>query len=133
MSQYIHDHIAEKNFNAIKFYDHKVGRLAIILRDGCRCIYCNGLCAPYALSLEHLSPRSKGGARNHPTNLVVACRSCNSARGNRPMGEFIDARGLDIFRIVADIRERTSRNPYAFLVQALCIIRPKRARAMGWL
>ena len=36
---------------------------------------------PHAPSREHLVPRSRGGA-NHPENLVLAHRSCNSRRGS---------------------------------------------------
>lgn len=61
-------------------------RLALYLRDGLACVYC-GLdlrdAAPADVTLDHLLPRSAGGT-NDATNLVTACRSCNSARGARP-------------------------------------------------
>jgi CRISPR/Cas system Type II protein with McrA/HNH and RuvC-like nuclease domain len=63
-------------------------RLAIYLRDGMACMYCgeaieNGI----RLSLDHISPYSKGGS-NSERNLVTCCIKCNSSRGNRPVKEF---------------------------------------------
>lgn len=61
-------------------------RLAIYVRDSFRCLYCGTdlrQAAPADITLDHLLPRSAGGT-NEATNLVTACRSCNSARGNRP-------------------------------------------------
>jgi len=61
---------------------HKAERLAIYLRDGFKCVYClrdlHGANS-FDVTLDHLLPRSLGG-RHEPTNLVTACRSCNSSR-----------------------------------------------------
>jgi hypothetical protein len=38
--------------------------------------------AARAASVDHVIPRSKGGT-DAPQNLVLACRSCNSSKGNR--------------------------------------------------
>ena len=61
---------------------HKAVRLAIYLRDGFTCVYClrdlHGA-DPFDVTLDHLVPRSKGGT-HETTNLVTACRSCNSSR-----------------------------------------------------
>lgn len=55
----------------------RLGRVAlqILARDGHVCAYCR---AP-ATCLDHLTPRCRGGL-DVPTNLVAACRPCNSAR-----------------------------------------------------
>lgn len=61
---------------------HKVKRLAIYLRDGFTCVYCQRdlhQADPFEVTLDHLLPRSLGGT-HEPTNLVTACRSCNSSR-----------------------------------------------------
>jgi len=66
-------------------------RLAIYLRDGLACAYCGTAVEDGAqLSLDHLTPHSHGGS-NDATNLVTACRTCNSARGNRSVAEFCAA------------------------------------------
>jgi hypothetical protein len=62
--------------------------MAIYLRDGLACAYCGAkLEDGTQLSLDHLTPRSKGG-KNHAGNLVTCCRKCNSSRGNRPWRQF---------------------------------------------
>lgn len=67
-------------------------RLAIYLRDGFCCAYCGkGVEKDIVLTLDHLVPYSKGGAIVDPKNLITACRSCNSARGNRPLKAFVQA------------------------------------------
>jgi hypothetical protein len=64
-------------------------RLAIYLRDGLACCYCGkGVEDEVKLTLDHLLPYSLGGS-NKETNLVTACLSCNSARGNRSVKEFV--------------------------------------------
>lgn len=66
-------------------------RLAIYLRDGLGCCYCGaGVEEGASLTLDHLVPHSKGGT-NAATNLVTACRTCNSARGVRPVRTFCRA------------------------------------------
>lgn len=65
-------------------------RLSIYIRDGFSCAYCG--CdlkgaAPADITLDHLLPRSTGGD-NEATNLVTACRSCNSARGAKPWVDY---------------------------------------------
>lgn len=63
-------------------------RLAIYLRDRFTCLYClrdlHGV-DPRDLTLDHLVSRSDGGAVRDPRNLVTACRSCNAAKGDRPL------------------------------------------------
>jgi 5-methylcytosine-specific restriction endonuclease McrA len=61
-------------------------RLAIYIRDGFACAYCGSDLRdrdPREMGLDHLDCSSHGGS-NHETNLVLACRSCNSSRGTRP-------------------------------------------------
>jgi HNH endonuclease len=58
-------------------------RLAIYLRDSLACLYCGfGVEDGAILTLDHLTPHSKGGS-NDAMNLVTACKTCNSSRGNR--------------------------------------------------
>jgi 5-methylcytosine-specific restriction endonuclease McrA len=53
-------------------------RRAIFARDGHRCQYCE---AP-AESIDHVLPRSRGGA-NIWENVVACCRRCNIRKGDR--------------------------------------------------
>jgi len=51
----------------------------ILKRDGYTCHYCGGR----ADTADHIIPKSKGGT-DARENLVAACRSHNSGKGNRP-------------------------------------------------
>ena len=63
-------------------------RLAIYLRDGLACVYCEDAIEDGAiLTLDHLKPCVRNGS-NESTNLVTACKRCNSARGARAVRTF---------------------------------------------
>lgn len=82
-------------------------RLAIYLRDGLACCYCGeGIEQGATLSLDHVKPHSHGGS-NDSTNLVTACKRCNSARGNRSVKAFSAAVAEYLGRpeIAAEIRK----------------------------
>lgn len=51
----------------------------IYKRDGHSCQYCG---SRDNLTLDHVQPRSRGGKLSW-TNLVTACRRCNSLKGDR--------------------------------------------------
>ncbi|SIO90500.1 HNH endonuclease [Nocardiopsis sp. JB363] len=50
------------------------------------CVYCGATNTP--LNLDHVHPRSRGGS-DRVSNLVLACVTCNQAKNNRPVEEFI--------------------------------------------
>jgi 5-methylcytosine-specific restriction endonuclease McrA len=54
--------------------------LSVIQRN--RCVICGGLFRSSARSLEHVVPRSMGGAQ--AGNLLLSHESCNARRGNTP-------------------------------------------------
>jgi len=63
-------------------------RLAIYLRDGMACAWCGASVEDGTqLTLDHVVPHHHGGA-NSVTNLVTACKRCNSARGTRSVPAF---------------------------------------------
>ncbi len=55
-----------------------LSRQNIFRRDGQECQYCG---ATTDLTLDHVLPRSRGG-KSSWTNLVTACKSCNSKKGD---------------------------------------------------
>jgi 5-methylcytosine-specific restriction endonuclease McrA len=57
-------------------------RRAVFARDGGRCQYCS---AP-ATSLDHVVPRSRGGAHSWE-NVVSACGRCNHVKGDRAVAD----------------------------------------------
>lgn len=61
---------------------HSLSRKNILARDTHTCQYCNRRCSIAELTLDHVLPRSRGGASSWE-NLVAACRRCNNFKGNR--------------------------------------------------
>ncbi len=63
-------------------YRHAVplSRRAIFARDGGRCVYCGAS----ATSIDHVIPRSRGGAHNWE-NVVSACHKCNHLKADKPL------------------------------------------------
>jgi hypothetical protein len=53
---------------------------SVLDRDGYRCRYCG----QPATTVDHIIPKARGGS-DDPSNLVACCRSCNSAKGARPV------------------------------------------------
>jgi 5-methylcytosine-specific restriction endonuclease McrA len=53
---------------------------------GRACAYCGATGVP--LNIDHVRPRSRGGS-NRISNLILACRSCNEAKGSTPVEEFL--------------------------------------------
>ncbi len=66
--------------------NRSVSRKGIILRDGGACQYCARVLASKDLTLDHVTPRARGG---HSTweNLVACCFACNNRKGNRTPAE----------------------------------------------
>lgn len=51
------------------------------------CHYCGTRLTPMTATVDHVIPRSKGGT-NELSNLVLACRKCNQAKGNKMPEQF---------------------------------------------
>lgn len=63
-------------------------RLKMILLQACH--YCGNR---GKLSIDHLMPKVKGGL-DRAENMVWACRSCNSAKGDRHLLDWYAARNM---------------------------------------
>ncbi|HEX2016882.1 MAG TPA: HNH endonuclease [Solirubrobacteraceae bacterium] len=57
----------------------KITRRAVFARDGWACQYCG---AASNLTVDHVIPRSKGGASSWE-NIVASCAPCNRRKGDR--------------------------------------------------
>lgn len=53
-------------------------RQNIFKRDGGKCVYCS---SKDNLTIDHVLPRSRGGSTSW-NNLVTACKTCNSRKGD---------------------------------------------------
>ncbi|WP_169077253.1 HNH endonuclease [Microcella alkalica] len=57
-------------------------RRGVLRRDGNRCAYCGG----FASTIDHVMPRSRGGADTWE-NLVACCLRCNNVKSDRTPAE----------------------------------------------
>jgi 5-methylcytosine-specific restriction endonuclease McrA len=79
-------------------------RLAIYIRDGFCCLYCGrDRRRANDLTLDHLTCHEDGGT-DAPSNLVTACRSCNSAKGCKRWRKYAPAGAIQ--RIINARRRR---------------------------
>ncbi|MEU8837846.1 RNA-guided endonuclease IscB [Streptomyces roseus] len=65
------------------------------------CAYCGAERVP--LNIEHVRPRSGGGS-DRLSNLVLACVTCNQAKGTSPIEEFLADRPACLERVIAQLR-----------------------------
>lgn len=110
----------------------------VLERDGRACVYCgaSGLgTGSVPLTLDHVRPRARRGAED-PTNLVAACRSCNLAKGDLELEEFLRDRPAVLERVrrrlAAPLREEAvsvSRSALHRRLRELCL--PVRAASGG--
>ena len=59
-----------------------LNRRSVLARDGNCCQYCGGHFPTHQLSLDHVTPRSRGGTTTWE-NVVCACLKCNIKKGGR--------------------------------------------------
>ena len=64
---------------------YKKIRLIVLARDGYVCYYCG----QDADTVDHVISIKNGGNPVDPSNLITACRRCNSAKGSRSQGVFL--------------------------------------------
>ena len=84
-------------------------RKRIYARDGYVCVYCDIIPnMSRDFTLDHVRARSNGG-QNHHTNLITACRSCNSSRQNKPLKQWCEEKGLDYYAIHRRVRNAVRR------------------------
>ncbi len=68
-------------YRRIPHQTRALSRKNILLRDRNTCQYCGKGLAAGELTLDHVIPRSRGGASTWE-NLVACCHSCNRRKGN---------------------------------------------------
>jgi 5-methylcytosine-specific restriction endonuclease McrA len=77
--------ISGKDYQQGELYDVERWEY-LLVKWGRRCAYCDGENIP--LETEHLVPRSRGGS-DRISNLTLACRPCNQAKGNDSLEAFL--------------------------------------------
>lgn len=73
-------------FNKVHRREVPLSRRALLERDGQMCQYCGRPGKRTELTVDHVVPRSQGGAHSWE-NVVLACVACNLRKGNRTPGE----------------------------------------------
>lgn len=63
----------------------RMWRENILARDQHTCQYCG---SKDNLTLDHIIPRCKGGARWDSNNVLTACRTCNQMKGSMSLEDF---------------------------------------------
>jgi len=63
-----------------KYFTLSCTRKNILVRDGNKCQYCAKIYPEKALTIDHIVPKSKGGATIW-TNVATACKPCNQQKG----------------------------------------------------
>lgn len=74
------------SFTRIPKREVKFNRRSVFARDNHTCQYCGHRFGASHLSLDHVIPRSRGGATSWD-NIVCACRKCNVRKGGRTPAE----------------------------------------------
>ena len=60
----------------------KCNRRNVFWRDKRVCQYCGNTFPEHKLTLDHVTPRSKGGPKTWE-NIVTCCKSCNQKKGDK--------------------------------------------------
>lgn len=93
------------NYRRVPRRTRTLSRKSILARDAHTCQYCMSEDSPAKLTLDHIIPKSRGGA-NVWENLVAACFKCNNVKGDRTPEEA----GMPLLRRPKPFNIHTSRN-----------------------
>ena len=75
------------------------------------CVYCG---SEYELTTEHLDPLELGGEESY-RNAVLACKPCNSEKGDRPFHEWLNTLPLNFHASLRTLyEEKLGRSPELF-------------------
>lgn len=91
-------------YRRIPHQTRALSRKNILLRDRNTCQYCGSVLSTNELTLDHVIPRSRGGASTWE-NLVACCHLCNRRKGNRLPAEA----GMKLMREPKPFSLNTSR------------------------
>lgn len=79
-------------------------RFAVLSRDDFRCRYCGRRAPDVVLHVDHIIPRSRGGA-TEMENLATACSQCNTGKSAAELtfpGDIAESIGLAADRAAAE-------------------------------
>jgi 5-methylcytosine-specific restriction endonuclease McrA len=73
-----------RRYDRIPCHEAPFTRRNLFLRDDFTCQYCGRRCSGDRLSIDHVTPRSRGG-RTSWENCVLACVACNARKADRTL------------------------------------------------
>ena len=73
----------------------------LLAKWGRKCAYCGAENVPF--EIEHILAKSKGGS-NRVSNLCLSCHTCNQAKGNKSVEEFLKKKPEVLKRILAQAK-----------------------------
>ncbi|MEQ9354706.1 RNA-guided endonuclease IscB [Coleofasciculus chthonoplastes] len=73
----------------------------LLTKWGRKCAYCGVENVPF--EIEHILAKSNGGS-NRVSNLCLSCHSCNQAKGNKPIEEFLKKKPEVLKRVLAQAK-----------------------------
>ncbi len=100
-------------------------RQYLLTKWGHQCAYCLATAVP--LEIDHILPQSRGGS-DRLANLVICCHSCNQAKGNRSLEDFLSDRPEVLARVQA---QRTAPLKDAAVVNSTRLALYERLEATG--
>ena len=92
-------------YRRIPHQTRALSRKNILIRDRNTCQYCERILPSAELTLDHVTPRSRGGDSNWE-NLVACCHRCNNRKGDR----LPDEAGMRLARAPRPFSLHTSRH-----------------------
>ena len=98
-------------------------RIAVLNRDGFRCVYCGRTSAETTLQVDHVLPRAAGGG-DLATNLVTACFDCNNGKRDLLIG-------LPSHVTAAPVQIKRAARPQPVFHSPLPVAWPERCDAAG--
>lgn len=75
----------------------------LLERENRCCIYCGVHASQVKMEIEHVIPKSKGGA-DSLNNLVLSCQACNQAKGNQDVQTFLKGKFSVLRRVKAHLK-----------------------------
>ena len=75
-----------RGYDRVPCHEAPFTRRNLFLRDDFTCQYCGRRASAERLSIDHVTPRSRGG-RTSWENCVLACVSCNARKADRSLKE----------------------------------------------
>lgn len=97
--------VEAKDIETIDFYKDPKYRPAILEREQGRCFYCRRTLTDEDSGLDHADPQKANGTNSY-RNIVAACHSCNSSKGDDTAEEFLRKLYRRGFLISSELEER---------------------------